>query len=352
MRSVHHEDLNKNMRIAVIAKTRLKIAEPFRGGLEAFTYAVCKEYMKQGHEVTLYAHGESDPSLNVVSFYGSEFRDSDYFELYENDEYIKILQDIELKGYDIVHNNSTHELPIIWGAKASIPVITTLHTPPISKLKAAIALSSSSDNLSFVSISQAFNESWAPFLRNGSSIIYNGIDTKLWPRVRERSDYLFWYGRMVPAKGLDIALDAAHGVGIPLHFAGPIDDTKYFETTIQPKMHGEDVYLGHLDQPQILQAMRGAAATVSSVRWQEPFGLTNIEAMSAGVPIAGFNRGAFSEIVNQESGTIADELTVVSMIAAIRKAMLLESEIVSKQAQRFSLQSMVERYVELFEVKS
>ena len=138
------------MKIAVIAKTRLPIAEPFRGGLEAFTHALCKEYIRLGHEITLYAHADSDTALNVKGFYGDEHRENEYFEIYENDEYLSILEDIEQNDFDIVHNNSTHELPILWGVKASIPVVTTIHTPPISKLKAAIKICSAYENLHFV----------------------------------------------------------------------------------------------------------------------------------------------------------------------------------------------------------
>ncbi|KQR93362.1 hypothetical protein ASG01_09225 [Chryseobacterium sp. Leaf180] len=337
------------MKIAVIAKTRLPIVEPFRGGLEAFTHSLCKEYLRLGHEVTLYAHRDSDPALNVKGFYGEENRDSDYFEIYENDEYLSILKDIEKNNFDIVHNNSTHELPIIWGVKETVPVVTTIHTPPISKLKAATTICSGSENLHFVFPSDSFRKSWHPFINSRSKVIHNGVDLEKWPLIRENSEYLFWYGRMVHSKGLDIVIDAAIEMNMPLKFAGPLDDKKYFEEHIQPFLSENITYLGHLKQSEIHQQMIGAAAVISAVRWEEPFGLTTIEAMSAGVPIAGFDRGAFRELINNESGVVAEQKNVKSLVKAIEAAIQLESSNVRCHAEKFSIETMAERYIKFFE---
>ena len=337
------------MKIAVIAKTRLPIAEPFRGGLEAFTHALCKVYLSLGHEITLYAHAGSDPQLKVKGFYGDEHRESEHFEIYENDEYLSILEDIEQNDFDVVHNNSTHELPILWGVKARIPVVTTIHTPPISKLKASIKICSSSKNLHFVLPSKSFQTTWEPYMDNGSTVINNGVDLVRWPLVREKRDYLFWFGRIVHAKGLDIVIDAAHQLNMPLKFAGPLDDKRYFEEQIRPRITENDTYLGHLNQYEIHSHMKDAAAMVNAVRWEEPFGLTNIEAMSAGVPIAGFDRGAFPELINEESGVVAEERTVKSLALAIAAAIPLESDKVRRHAETFSLRTMAERYIKYFE---
>lgn len=352
--SYHLRTINRDfktifMKIAVIAKTRLKIAEPFRGGLEAFTYTLCKEYIRLGHDVRLYAHSESDPSLNVVGFYGSEHRDEPNFELYENDEYVSILRDIEHGDFDVVHNNSTHELPILWGRTASIPVVTTIHTPPISKLKATISLASDSENLKFVTISQSFDATWRPYTNGNSTVIYNGVDIDKWPLVRETKDYLLWYGRMVPAKGIDIALDTAHELGMPLHFAGSIDDEAYYTEQIKPRMSEGDTYAGHLSQTELLGEMRSASVLINGARWNEPFGLTNIEAMAAGVPVAGFDRGAFREIVDASSGVVAERPTIASLADAVRLAMALDGRDVRKRAEHFSLEKMADQYITVFE---
>lgn len=255
------------MNIAVVAKTRLPTAEPFRGGLEAFTHALCKEYLRLGHTITLYAHADSDPTLHVTGFYGDAYRESAHFDIYEADEYLSILEDIERNDFDVVHNNSTHELPILWGVKAPIPVVTTIHTPPISKLKAAIKLCSSSGNLHFVLPSTSFETTWQPYMDNGSTVIYNGVDLDKWPLARKRRDYLFWFGRIVHAKGLDIVIDAAHELNMPLTFAGPLDDKRYFDEQIRPRLTEADTYLGHLNQSEIQVNLEGAAAMVSAVRW-------------------------------------------------------------------------------------
>ncbi|RYG03332.1 MAG: glycosyltransferase family 4 protein [Chitinophagaceae bacterium] len=337
------------MKIAVIAKTRLPIAEPFRGGLEAFTHGLCKEYKRLGHDITLYAHADSDPELSVRGFYGDDHRGDPHFEIYESDEYLSILEDIELHDFDIVHNNSTHELPILWGVKAKLPVVTTIHTPPISKLKAAIRICSGSKNLRFVTPSKSFETSWRIYLNNAAIIINNGVDLDKWPLIRTSADYLFWFGRIVHAKGLDIVIDVAHELKLPLKFAGPMDDKKYFDEQIRSRISANDEYLGHLTQTEIHHFLKGAAAMPSAVRWEEPFGLTNIEAMSSGVPIAGFNRGAFCELITPASGLVAEQNTVKSLAVAVTGAIALESKKVRLHAEKFSLQTMARRYIKYFE---
>ena len=337
------------MKIAVVAKTRLPIAEPFRGGLESFTHALCEAYIRLGHQITLYAHADSDPDLNVKGFYGDEHREHEHFKIYETDEYLSILEDIEQNDFDVVHNNSTHELPILWGVKAPIPVVTTIHTPPISKLKAAIKLCSGAENLHFVMPSKSFEATWKPYMDNGSIVIPNGVDLDKWPLIRQSQDYLFWFGRIVHAKGLDIVIDAAHEINMPLQFAGPLDDQRYFDEQISPRLTETDTYLGHLKQSEIHLHMKGAAAMVNAVRWEEPFGLTNIEAMSSGVPIAGFDRGAFRELIDVDSGVVAEQKNVKSLAKAIAAAIPLESDKVRRHAETFSLRTMAERYIKYFE---
>ncbi|QKZ14953.1 glycosyltransferase [Spirosoma sp. KUDC1026] len=337
------------MKIAVVAKTRLPITEPFRGGLEAFTHALCTAYIRLGHQITLYAHADSDPALNVKGFYGDTYRENKLFELYETDEYLSILADIEQNDFDVVHNNSTHELPILWGTKALMPVVTTIHTPPTSKLKAAITICSGSENLHFALPSTSLEATWQPYLTNDSIIIPNGVDPDTWPLVRKSRDYLFWFGRIVHAKGLDIVLDAAHELSMPLRFAGPLDDKTYFDEQIRPRMTETDTYLGHLNQAELRLHLSDAAAMVNAVRWEEPFGLTTLEAMSSGVPVAGFDRGAFRELVDAESGVVAEQKNVKSLAKAIAAAIPLGSDNVRRHAEKFSLTTMAERYITYFE---
>lgn len=337
------------MRIAVIAKTRLPVAEPFRGGLEAFTHALCHQYIALGHDITLYAHADSDPALSVKGFYGNEFRDSSFYEIYESDEYLSILKDIEQQDFDIVHNNATHELPMLWKIRSKIPMVTTLHTPPIAKLKAALIIASKETDIHLAFPSESFRAQWQPYFNGNSRVIYNGADTDQWNKIRESQDYLFWYGRIVHAKGLDIVIDVANALNLNLKFAGPKDDLAYFETFIEPKLSSNIEYLGHLPQTEIHKHFKNTAATVSAVRWEEPFGLTNVEAMLSGVPVAGFDRGAFSELIHDKSGIVAEQCNVEALSRAVQSAMLLKSDDVSAHAQKFSLRTMAENYIQFFE---
>lgn len=337
------------MNIAVITKTRFPIREPFAGGLEAFTHMICSEYIAHGHTVTLYAHADSDPRLNVRSFYGDEFRDSAQAGQYETDEYLSIVKDIEAGGYDIVHNNSSHHVPLIWGARAKIPVVTTLHTPPYTTLKAATSLASYSNNLQFVSVSKSLQKHWRPFIHRDISVIHNGIDIAKWEFQRTPANYLFWYGRITRNKGLDIALDLAHDCELPLQFAGPITDSAYYTREIEPRIHPRDSYKGHLRQAELKSCLASAQAFVTPVRWEEPFGLSTIEAMATGTPVVGFDRGAFREIVDTSGGIIADGTNIASLKRALEKTKTLSQSDIKARAQSFRLDRVGQQYLQFFE---
>ena len=337
------------MNIAVIAKVAHPIKEPFSGGLESFTHMICEQYAAYGHSVTLYAHRDSDPAFTVISFNDpSNFRGK-HASQYEADEYLAIVKDIESKQFDVVHNNSVHSLPLIWGARSTIPMITTLHTPPYSALKAVSSLSSYSSNLHFVSVSKSLRKSWQPFIHSHISVIHNGIHTEQWHPTAEKEPYLFWYGRILHNKGLDIALDLAHDLKAPLYFAGPIADTSYFDTQITPRIKESDTYLGHLTQKEINTYLSKARALVNSARWEEPFGLSTAEAMAAGTPVIGFDRGALREIIQEKGGAVATGTTVQSLKEALHESETIHQKTIVDQSRHFGIQRMVKQYLEYFE---
>lgn len=337
------------MNIAIIAKITHPIAEPFAGGLESFTHMIARAYHAQGHDVTLYAHRDSDKQFKVVSFNDPKAFRSLQSRQYEADEYLSIVKDISTKKFDIIHNNSTSPIPLVWGARANVPVVTTLHTPPYTALKAAVSLASYSGNLKFVAVSKSLLKHWKPFIHSDISVIHNGIDLTKWQTSKRHDPYLFWYGRIVHNKGLDIAIDLAHQSKLPLYFAGPISDQSYYDTHIGPKLTSHEHYLGHLTHAEINQYLGKATALVNSGRWEEPFGLSTVEAMASGTPVIGFDRGALREVTAQKGGIVAKGTNVPSLHEALTLVKTLPKSAIVDRAKAFSVERMTKQYLDYFE---
>lgn len=336
------------MRIAIVARTYYPIAPPFTGGLEAFIHSLCCA-LAQHHEVTLYAHADSDVPCRLVSFTKQLPAGNAYTQTHENDEFLSIVAHIESEQYDVIHNNSLSALFLIWAARQSKPVITTLHTPPYSCLKAATRLSSASINCHFVAVSHALKREWQPYIQSSCDVIYNGIDLSLWNTTSTRKGSLVAFGRLVPNKGVDIAIAAAKKAGRRIQIAGAITDKDYFQHSIKPLLDSECEYVGHCDHTAIRQLLSDASGALFPVRWNEPFGLTTVETMSCGVPVIAFDRGAFSEIVCEKSGVITSGTNVVSLLSAIERSKFLSSKNIKARSQDFPIEKMVDRYEQCYE---
>lgn len=366
------------MRVAVIARTLYPIRPPFTGGLEAFTHALVN-YLTPHCEVDLYAHESSETGAKLFSFThnytavnraGSRASSSTSFSaginssvqdprrqsslsedcaaIFENDEYLRIIRTLECKRYDVIHNNSLSPLFLLYAAQQDRPVITTLHTPPYSALKAAAQLASKRHHCEFVAVSESLARQWRPFLANGCKVVHNGIDTKFWDRKRESSDYLLCYGRLVPNKGIDIALAVAHALDLPLKIAGARTDTNYYNSQIEPLLDSKREYVGHQSHDQISRLYRHAKAALFPIRWEEPFGLATVEAMAAGVPVVAFDRGAFSELIGTEEGIITPRTTVDAMCEGVQNVHRLNPDKIKARGQSFPLSKMCDRYLTLY----
>ncbi|WOI38202.1 glycosyltransferase [Alteromonas sp. CI.11.F.A3] len=338
------------MRIALIAHPRFPIKSPFPGGLEAFVSSLIDFYAEHV-DVTVYAHPESDipKHVNFVTFPLDSKAHETYPELIENDFLLKVMEDILVKQFDAVHNNAISPIPAVWACKYDIPLLTTLHTPPYSRLKASAELTSLSPNVHYNAVSFSVAEQWQPYISDTIDVIYNGIDLSSWYDTKTSTDSLkaslFSFGRIVPSKGFDLAAKAAALVGIPLNIAGPIYDKHHFENDIAPYLGKGVNYLGHLSHQELQVQLKSAQSAIFAVRWDEPFGLSTVEAMASGTPVAAFNRGAFPEVVSQKGGALALGNNVDSLADAIIASLDVHKDDVLSRAQKFPLTTMCNRYI-------
>jgi glycosyltransferase involved in cell wall biosynthesis len=345
------------LRICLIASSRFPIREPFAGGLEAHTHALAWELIRRGHRVSLFAAPGSDPTLgaselDVATFASSEEARSDVGSppehwMQEHHAYLGLMLSLVRDGarrFDVVHNNSLHHLPVAMAAALDLPVITTLHTPPIAWLESAARLGPASNR--FVAVSDQMKRAWRHVV--DSTTVYNGVDTDLWALGPGGPDAI-WCGRIVPEKAPHAAIDAARVAGVQLQLAGRVYDEAYFRREIAPRLGPDVRMLGHLSHAELRVAVGRASVALVTPGWEEPYGLVAAEAMSCGTPVAAFARGAMSELVDENTGCLAAADDVEALGRAIHSAVRLpRPEVRATAVARWGLDQMVDQYETLY----
>jgi glycosyltransferase involved in cell wall biosynthesis len=345
------------MRIAIIAHLKHAIGEPFAGGLETHTHMLASALRDRGHAVTLFASTRSDPKLRneviceetaLLQTGIAEATDVAFFR--EHHAYLTLMSALRHRSFDIIHNNSLHYLPVTLADTIAAPMVTTLHTPPFCWLESGIR-QCRADNMRFVAISEAIRAMWSPIVPI-DRIVENGVDLGRFPfrAAPDRRPYLVWYGRIVPEKGLDYAIDAAGLLGMDLRIAGPISDRDWFESHIAPRLAPGVAYLGHLDHRALARLIGGARAFLCTPRWEEPYGLVVAEALACGTPVAAFARGAIPTILDPTSGALAMPDDTLSLANAARQAMRLDRADCRRRAEgHCDASGMISGYESLYE---
>lgn len=345
------------MRICLIASSRFPIREPFHGGLEAHTASLAENLVARGHEVSVFASAGSDPRLGVHELEVSAFEPSAAARqdvgampgtwMQEHHAYLGLMMELARSGagrFDVVHNNSLHHLPVAMSELIDLPVVSTLHTPPLPWLESALAISRGATT--FVAVSRHTAASWQHVVT--CEVVLNGIDTDRW-RAGPGGDRAVWTGRLVPEKAPHLAILAARGAGIAIDLAGPRMDEGYFTREVEPLLGDDARYLGHLCSDALLELVGHAAVAVVSPVWDEPYGLVAAEAMSCGTPVAAFRRGALGEIVVDGAGALARAEDVGDLAAAIRLAQHVDRADVRRHAvEHLGADRMVDSYEDIY----
>jgi glycosyltransferase involved in cell wall biosynthesis len=349
-------------RVVLLASARYPIRRPYAGGLEASTHRLATELRRRGHEVRLYASGDSDPDLGVtpilrrsrglqlspaaredVSMVAEPF-------LAEHHAYLSAMLELAVDAdVDVVHNHSLHYLPIAMAPALPCPLLTTLHTPPTPWLESAIATLPSPSNAAFVSVSDANARTWARPERI-RDVVPNGIPVADWPFVADPGEHVAWMGRLVPEKAPHLAIDAAARAGVPIRLAGPVGDADYVAREVAPRLGPEATYVGHLDTAESADLVGHARACLVTPAWEEPYGLVVTEALACGTPVVGFARGALPELVDDDRGALVPPDDVDALAAAIALAGRRDRAACRRWVERHaSLEAMTDRYESLYD---
>jgi glycosyltransferase involved in cell wall biosynthesis len=338
------------MRIAQIAPLWERVP-PFRyGGIELVVSLLCDELVRRGHEVTLFASGDSITTAKLQSVHEQALRlDKRIKEpgIYEQMMLASIYQ--QAGDFDIIHSHvGCAALPFTPFVKT--PTVHTTHgifTPDNEKIFRQFAWEP------YISISEAQRE---PRLGlNYIHTVYNGIDTSIYDfqAEPEQPPYLAFVGRLSPEKGPEGAIKIAKATGMPLKMAGKVDvvDREYYDEKLAAAIDGEQIqYLGEVSHEEKVKLLAGASVTLFPITWREPFGLVMIESMATGTPVIGTGMGSVPEVIEHgKTGFVCH--SIEKMIEAVPEAIKLNRQTCRDYViEQFSVNSMVNEYEKAYKI--
>jgi len=228
-----------------------------------------------------------------------------------------------------------------------VPVVYTLHDPIYDYYKDVFDLYQSPSQ-HFISISDNQRRD-GPNI-NYCTTVYNGIDVDKYTFSDEQEDYLMIAGRIVPDKGFKEAIQIAQETDHRLLIIGPVNDDneEYFNQHIKPHLNDKILYLGYMEQEQLVKYYQKAKAFLLPLQWEEPFGLVMTEAMACGTPVIALRRGSAPEVIKDgETGFVCDHIQ--DMVEAVGKIDQIDRRKCRKHVEdNFAIKNMVDGYEKAF----
>ena len=337
------------MKIAQVAPLAESCPPRLYGGSERVVAALTDELVAQGHEVTLFASGDSKTAATLVRCSDMALRlnpvvrDHLPYHMIMLDEVRRRADEFDVLHFhiDVLH------FPLI--RPFADRTVTTLHgrldLPDLRPFYAAFP------EIPLVSIS---HDQRRPMPRgvNWAGNVYHGVDSGHFPFVREPDGYLVFLGRISPEKRPDRAIEIALRAGLPLKIAAKVDkvDQLYWEDVIAPMIaaHPSIEYLGEVNEYEKAELLGNALALLFPIDWPEPFGLVMIEAMACGTPVVATRCGSVPEILEDGvTGFIIDD--VAQAASAICRIRGLDRQAVrARFDQRFAVQRMTSDYLDIY----
>ena len=336
------------MRIAQVAPLFESVPPKYYGGTERVVSYLTEELIRQGHEVTLFASGDSETKARLVAACRRSLR-LDKHCVDQLAHQILMLERVFQRAaeFDVIHFHVDY-LHFPLSRRQSVPDVTTLHGR--LDIPDLIPLYQEFRDMPVISISDGQRSPlpWA----NWQATVYHGIPTELYRFRVEAGTYLAFLGRISPEKRADRAIEIAKRVQIPLKIAAKVDrvDADYFETVVEPLLRDPFVeFVGEIGDGEKEEFLGNAYALLFPIDWPEPFGLVMIEAMACGTPIVAYRGGAVSEIMEQgHTGFIVKGLE--DAVDAVRRIPELSRKRCREVfEQRFTATRMAHDYVQVFD---
>jgi glycosyltransferase involved in cell wall biosynthesis len=335
------------VKIAQIAPLFESVPPKLYGGTERVVSYLTEELVREGHQVTLFASGDSITAARLVRVCPRALRlDSGCADPLAH--HVLMLDEIlrRAKDFDILHFHIDYiHYPLV--RALNVPNITTLHgrldlpdLAPVYRRFSEMPLVSISD-------SQRTPLSWA----NWIATVYHGLPLELYELNDGPGRYLAFIGRVSPEKGVDRTIEIARRSGMPLRIAAKVDraDEAYFQSVIRPLLDpGYVEFVGEIGEREKGDFLGNAYALLFPIDWPEPFGLAMIEAMACGTPVIACNRGSVPEVVDEGiTGFVVED--VEGAVRAVDRISSINRRLCRRRfEERFSGRRMARDYVSVY----
>jgi len=331
------------MRLAMLAPISWRTPPRHYGPWELVTSLLTEALVAKGVDVTLFATADSLTAgrLEAVVPTGySEDRGLDAKVM----EMLHVSHVFEQAGrFDLIHNQADF-VPLAFSRLVETPIVTTIHG--FSSPRIVPVFKRYEDRVHYVAISEADRN---PALRYAATI-HHGIRIEEFPFDAEGSDDLLFFGRMHPDKGAADAIRAAIATGHRLVMAGIVQDETYYRTEVAPHIDGERIiFNGPVGGTARTRALGRAKALLHLIGFEEPFGLSVIEAMACGTPVIAYNKGSMPELIEHGvTGFLVD--TFEEAVAAIGRIGEIDRKACRRAVEdRFTVARMADKYLALYE---
>jgi glycosyltransferase involved in cell wall biosynthesis len=330
------------MKVALLGPVAWRTPPLHYGPWEQVTSLIAEGLVARGVDVTLFATLDSQTSatLDGVCATGYETQPALDGRICEALHVSHALA--RSAEFDLVHNHLDW-LPLAFAAHAKAPLLTTIHGFSGRRTLPAYVNAKAS---SFVSISDADRTPELDYL----ATVHHGIDLAALPLSASAGDALVSFGRIHPYKGTAEAIAIAQRAGRRLLICGIVQDAHYFREQVEPHVDGDRVtYLGSVGPAQRAEILGAAAVLLHPIAFNEPFGLSVVEAMACGTPVIAYARGSMPEIVDTGvTGFLVDD--VLSAASMVNAAAVLDRSAIRRVAERrFSAARMVDDYLAVYE---
>lgn len=332
------------MRIAQVAPLRVAVPPHDYGGTERCIHVLTEGLVRAGHDVTLFASGDSHTSARLAAVvpaalgFDSGIDDTAY--------HLAMLTEIyrQADQFDIIHTHLKY-LALPFTERTHTPTAVTLHsrldTPGRARVLHAYL------QARYVAVSRAQQAS-LPDLR-WARMIYHGVEVEAFPFSPQPGAYLVFVGRIAPEKGIEQAIAVARRARLPLKIAAKIDSPAYFRAVVEPALEDASIqFLGALNEADKRALLAGALALILPIAWPEPFGLAFVEALACGTPILTCPHGAAPEVVTEgETGFLrasVDDLAVAAQVVPHLSRQACREDAL----RRFHARRMVADYLDLY----
>jgi glycosyltransferase involved in cell wall biosynthesis len=331
------------LRVAVLAPVSWRVPPRTYGPWEQFASLLTEGLVERGVDVTLFATADSLTTASLASVVERGYSEDPGAEP-KVCECMHIAHAFERADeFDVIHN-SFDFLPLTYSELVDTPLLTTIHgfsSPAILPVYQRYDARSA-----YVAISEADRHPSLEYL----ATIHHGIDTDAFSLHPAPGGYLLFFGRIHPDKGTVEAIEVAERVGMPLTIAGIVQDERYFEEEVVPRLDDDRIrFVGAVGPEERVALLGGAHALLHLISFEEPFGYSVVEAMACGTPVIAFRRGSMPELIGDGSSgfVVAD---VDEAVAAVGKTSALDRPAIRRHAvAHFDKARMIDAYLDAYE---